>query len=96
MTFYIVYEYESLATLDSEAVGPYHSFSDAQEEAKTFDAHYDTCIITQLNGIWYRVEDMDEELFAKPLEEDQEYWLPLAQVSTLYSARRRVPSPWDI
>ena len=79
MKFYIIYEKGALATIESDIEGPYLSFEKAWERTKRFNEEYDVCVIAQINGEWCRLEEMDnEEIFYKPLEKDNEYWMPLA------------------
>ena len=79
MKFYIIYEKGALATIDSDIEGPYPSFEEAWQRVLRFDEDYDVSVIAQVNEIWCRLEDADGEIFYKPLEKDNEYWLPLAQ-----------------
>ena len=80
MKFYIIYEENALATIKSDIEGPYKDFKTAQERAAKFNAsQYDVCVIAKINDEWCRLEEMDEGIFYKLLEKDEEYWMPLAQ-----------------
>lgn len=79
MKFYIIYERNALATMESDIEGPYFEFQKAAERVKKFDEDYDACVVAQVNGRWCRLEEMDNEIFYKPVEKTEEYWLPLAQ-----------------
>ena len=79
MKFFIIYEQNALATMESDIEGPYSSFQEANDRARRFDASFDVCVVTKINDDWCRLEEMDEDIFYKPLEKDEEYWMPLAQ-----------------
>lgn len=83
MKFFIIYEQNALATMESDIEGPYNSFQEANDRARHFDASYDVCVVTKINDDWCRLEEMDEEIFYKPLEKDEEYWMPLAQAGQI-------------
>lgn len=78
MKFYIIYEKDALATMESDIEGPYVSFEKANARLKTFDDNYDAWVVTQINGVWCRLEEGDGGIFYRPVEKDQDYWLPLA------------------
>lgn len=78
MKFYIIYEKDALATIESDIEGPYKSFKEAFERTKRFGSNYDVCVIAQINGEWCRLEEVEHEILYKPLEKDNEYWVRLA------------------
>ena len=83
MKFFIIYEQNNLATMESDIEGPYNSFQEANDRVRHFDVSYDVCVVTKINDDWCRLEEMDEEIFYKPLEKDEEYWMPLAQAGQI-------------
>ena len=78
MKFYIIYEENALATIESDIEGPYKTFKEAETRSRRLPNNYDVCVIAQVNGEWCRLEEVDNEILYKPLEKDNEYWLRLA------------------
>jgi hypothetical protein len=80
MKFYVIYEQDALATMESDIEGPYYEFEKATARARNLeDRDYDVAVVATINGQWCRLEEMDNEVFYKPVEKIEEYWMPLAQ-----------------
>ena len=82
MKFYVIYEQNALATMESDIEGPYNSFEKANSRINAFDDSYDVLVVAKIEGKWSWVKEGDYGLFYKPLAEDEAYWLPLAEAHT--------------
>ena len=78
MKFYVIYEKNAISTMESDIEGHYKSFEEASNRVKKFEGDYDADVVAIINGEWCRLEEMDNEIFYKPVEKNEEYWMPLS------------------